>query len=345
MNKIIDIRLFHAFKEYFEVYLPKVKTRSEKTVNAYRASVNMYNNYIKIRDRKELFMITTKDYTASSILEFREWLQNEHGNSITTLNLRISALRAFCKYLMKDDPTLIEELSKILDIEKVPNSAKRELIYLSIEQLKILFQQPDANTRTGLRDKFFIELMYDSGCRDQEILNLRVKDLIIDKDNVSVKIMGKGNKFRMTPITPKIIPLFHRYRDVYLTDCLPDDLIFFTIRKGIKCKMSDDNVARFMKKYEKNIRETHPEYPHLHPHLLRHSRAMNLYIYGMPLPMISEWLGHTQLETTTIYAQATTEMKRKAADKADKANAKVFKDDVFNYADNDEVIKRLYGLK
>ena len=96
---------------------------------------------------------------------------------------------------------------------------------------------------------------------------------------------------------------------------------------------------------KKKIRETHPDFPHLHPHLLRHSRAMNLYIYGMPLPMISEWLGHTQLETTTIYAQATTEMKRRQAEKVEKANSNIFKDEVFNYANDDEMIKRLYGLK
>lgn len=345
MNNINDIRLFHGFKEYFEVYLPKVRSKSEKTVNTYRAAVNLYNDYIKMRDHKELFMVSLSDYNVASILEFRDWLQSERKNSISTLNLRIAAIRGFCKYLMKDDPMLIEELSKILDVEKIPDHTKKELIYLSLDQLETLFKQPDTHTKAGLRDRFFLELMYDSGCRDQEILDLHIKDFIIDKDAVSIKIIGKGSKFRVTPISSKILPLFYRYRDVYLKDCSPDDLIFFTVRKGIKDKMSDDNVARFMNKYENKIRETIPDYPHLHPHLLRHSRAMNLYIYGMPLTMISEWLGHTQLETTTIYAQATTEMKRRQAEKAEKANSKVFKDDVFNYANDDETIKRLYGLK
>ena len=82
---------------------------------------------------------------------------------------------------------LIEELSKILDIEKIPDSTKMELIYLTLEQLEILFQQPDIHTKAGLRDRFFLELMYDSGCRDQEILDLQIKDFIIDKDTVSVR--------------------------------------------------------------------------------------------------------------------------------------------------------------
>ena len=108
----------------------------------------------------------------------------------------------------------------------------------------------------------------------------------------------------MTPISEKILPSFFRYRDRFLPDNDPESLLFYTERKGIRTPMSDDNVARFMNKYEKMVRESDPEYPHLHPHLLRRSRAMNLYIHGMPLPLISEWLGHTQLETTTIYAQA-----------------------------------------
>lgn len=345
MYTINDIRLFHTFKKYFELYLPKVRSKSERTVNTYRCAVNLFNDYIKNREHKELCMVNVSDYTASNILEFREWLKNERGNSVATLNLRISALRAFCKYLMKDDPMLIEELSRILNIDKIPDPAKKELVYLSLEQLDILFQQPDIHKKIGLRDRFFLELMYDTGCRDQEILDLCVKDFVINKDSVSVNIIGKGNRFRTTPISPRILPLYYQYRDVYLFDSTQNDLMFYTTRKGIKDRMSDDNVARFMNKYEQKIRETYPDFPHLHPHLLRHSRAMNLYIYGMPLPMISDWLGHTQLETTTIYAQATTEMKRKASEKANKANSKVFKDEVFNYADNDEVIKQLYGLK
>ena len=72
---------------------------------------------------------------------------------------------------------------------------------------------------------------------------------------------------------------------------------------------------------------------------------MHLYLAGMPLPLISEWLGHSQLETTTIYARATTEMKRKAVEKISTSENSVFqKDEVFKYAYNDKVIKRLYGL-
>lgn len=341
----IDARLFQAFREYLENYLPNVRARSANTVEAYRAAINLFNEFIKDRDGKELYQVTVADYNEESILSFMDWLEKERNNSVSTVNQRLMEIRSFSKYLMKDDPALIGTLSKILDISKRQAPPRNDLVYLTSEQLELLFRQPDISTRKGLRDRFFLELMYDSGCRDQEILDLRVKDFVVGNGSACIKVVGKGGKFRVTPITTKILPLYNKYKEAYLKDCSPDDNIFYTVRGGIRFRMSDDNVARFMNKYEKMIKEDHPDFPHLHPHLLRHSRAMNLYINGMPLPMISEWLGHTQLETTTIYAQATTEMKRKASEKADKEHSSIFPDEEFKYANDEDVLKRLYGLK
>jgi hypothetical protein len=83
--------------------------------------------------------------------------------------------------------------------------------------------------------------------------------------------------------------------------------------------MSDDNVARFLRQHAATAHETCPEIPqNVHPHMLRHSRAMHLYQAGMPLALLTEWLGHADPETTLIYAHADTEMKRKALTKSQK---------------------------
>lgn len=109
--------------------------------------------------------------------------------------------------------------------------------------------------------------------------------------------------------------------------------------------MSSDNVQRFIEKYGAKARSQMPSIPHLHPHLFRHTRAMHLYMAGMPLEMVAQWLGHSQIETSLIYANATTEMKRAAVNKISIKGNAVFKgDEKFKYQNNDEVIKRLYGL-
>lgn len=109
--------------------------------------------------------------------------------------------------------------------------------------------------------------------------------------------------------------------------------------------MSCDNAQRFIEKYGVKAQKVMPSIPHLYPHLFRHTRAMHLYMAGMPLEMVAQWLGHSQMETSLIYANATTEMKRAAVKKISTKEASVFKDDEkFKYRDNDKVIKQLYGL-
>ena len=113
--------------------------------------------------------------------------------------------------------------------------------------------------------------------------------------------------------------------------------------------MSDDNVRKLLHSYGEAAKTVCPEIPdNLHPHLFRHSRAMHLYQHGMDLTLISQWLGHANLETTLIYAHADTEMKRKAIEKATsgKCDVSMRKPTQHNYgADEDEVLKRLYGLR
>ena len=109
--------------------------------------------------------------------------------------------------------------------------------------------------------------------------------------------------------------------------------------------MSCDTAQTFIKKYGIMAQKLNSAIPHVHPHLFRHTRAMHLYMAGMPLELVSQWLGHSQLETSLIYARATTDMKRKAVDKISAKENSVFKsDEKFKYADNEDVIRQLYGL-
>jgi len=124
--------------------------------------------------------------------------------------------------------------------------------------------------------------------------------------------------------------------------------LFYIVRQGEKLQMSDDNVARFMKKYGDAAKQQCNEIPdRIHPHLFRHTRAMHLYRGGMPLALVAQWLGHAQLETTLIYANADTEMKRRAIQKAT-STANPIQADIFSnerWSNDTELIRALYGLK
>ena len=127
----------------------------------------------------------------------------------------------------------------------------------------------------------------------------------------------------------------------------PDDYLFYTERSGKRFAMSPDNTERFIRKYGIAAFNVNPEVPEsLHCHMFRHSRSMHLYRSGMPMALLAEWLGHAQISTTMVYANADTEMKKEAIEKATSAlNPLVSGETADHEWENDEaMIRRLYGL-
>ena len=326
-------------------HIPIIKKESPNTVEAYRYTLNLYLDFLQEVSAKELSDITSMDFTKKNVLVFMDWLISHRGNKASTANLRLVHLRKFCHFLMEEDVLRLSELSAIQKIKGFPKECADEVHYLSVQEMKLVLSQPDTSKRLGIRDKFFMYLLYDSGCRVQEILDLRVRNFFIKNGVAQLHVIGKGNKFRATPISSELIEMFKEYCAHFHRNATQDDNLFYTVRNRIPIKMSSDNVQRFVEKYGAKARNQMPSIPHIHPHLFRHTRAMHLYMAGMPLEMVAQWLGHSQMETSLIYANATTEMKRAAVKKISSKENSVFGDNEnFKYRDNDKIIKQLYGL-
>lgn len=345
MRKIKDPTLFQSIRKFLMEDMPIVRKKSANTVDAYRYTLNLFFAFLREKDKKLLSSVTAKDFCQSNVLEFMDWLVEARGNKASTVNLRLKHIKRFCRFLMDENILLISELSSIQKIADVPNATDNTVKFLTVQETKLILSQPDTNKAIGLRDNFFLYLLYDSGCRIQEILDLKLRDFVVQKDSAELHIVGKGNKYRATPISQELIPKFERYCSVYHQGSSYEDYLFYTTRKGVRSQMSSDAAQAFIKKYGDKARATLTDLPHLYPHLFRHTRAMHLYMAGMPLELVSQWLGHSQMETSLIYARATTEMKRKAINKISSAENSVFKgDEKFKYADNEFVIQQLYGL-
>lgn len=345
MRKIKDPALFEKIREFLTEHMPIIKKESPNTVAAYRYTLNLYLDFLREVSAKELSDITSLDFTKKNILAFMDWLISSRKNKASTANLRLVHLRKFCRFLMEEDVLRLSELSAIQKIKEFPKECADEVLYLSVQEMKLVLSQPDTSKRIGIRDKFFMYLLYDSGCRVQEVLDLKVRSFFIKDGGVQLHVIGKGNKFRATPISNELLKMFKEYCTHFHRNPAQDDYLFYTIRNEIPTKMSSDNVQRFVEKYGAKARSQMPSIPHIHPHLFRHTRAMHLYMAGMPLEMVAQWLGHSQMETSLIYANATTEMKRAAVKKISTKENSVFADDEkFKYKDNGEIIKQLYGL-
>ncbi len=213
--------------------------------------------------------------------------------------------------------------------------------FISQEGMRELLATPDIRQKQGLRDQFFMALMYDAAARDCEMLGMKYEDFHVE--NNTVYLFGKGSKPRLVPVSKEITALFKEYSRRFHAGGRKSDPLFYTIHRHEKTFMSDDNVARFLKKYASEARKKNSEIPErVHPHMIRRSRAMHLYRAGMPLALLAEFLGHEDPETTLIYAFADTEMKREAIEKA-KGNTAAFSDHEEKgiWEDDDDIIAQL----
>jgi len=199
------------------------------------------------------------------------------------------------------------------------------------QQVDILFQL--------LRDYLMLYLPKQRCLSENTIKSYR------DTWNLLLYLTGKGGKRRVVPIMSKTVQHYLKYRKLFLNDNDQGQLIFYTVCHGLRMQMSDDNVARFLKQYAKSAMAICDEVPDsVHPHMFRHGRAMSLYRNGMPLALLSEFLGHENPETTLVYAYADTEMKRLAIEKATDSTNPIHAEVDALWINNDEMIKKLYGL-
>jgi site-specific recombinase XerD len=246
-------------------------------------------------------------------------------------------------YASAAEPTLTIYLADLAAIARLKAPAAAPVKYMTTDAVTALLATPDPGTRNGLRDQFFMILMYDLAARDAEMLALNLAD--IDTKRLTVDLLGKGSKPRRLPITSETAQHFGRYVSVFHPSPEPATPMFYTVRSHRPTRMSDDNVARFIRQHAATAKARCPDVPaRVHPHMLRHSRAMHLYQAGMPLALLTEWLGHADPETTLIYAHADTEMKRHALEKANSATTHSPLPTPL-WHDHEDIIQRLCGLK
>lgn len=303
-------------KPYFTVYLPKQKGCSEHTIQSIHNTWNLFLRHLATEQKINITKLAFSDINPSTVLGFLDHMETEKNWKPATRNQRLSCIRSFFKYSAAMEPVLYPCFAALEEIPLKKGADKSYVIeFMSPEAMKTLLEAPDTCTRLGVRDQFFMSLMYDSAARDCEMLGLKLEDY--HEDNNSVYLWGKGAKARLVPVSKETTALFINYRGIFHDSSSAQDPLFYTIHRKAKTQMSDDNVARILKKHSESARKCNPDVPEkVHPHMFRKSRAMHLYRAGMPLALLAEFLGHEDPETTRIYAYADTEMKREAISKA-----------------------------
>ena len=344
-----DISLFPLIHDYLKIYLPKQRNVSPNTILSYRKALEELLDYVKEHEQIPLGSISFEHLTADIIFSFLEYLELEKEYSIPTRNARFAAIRAFMDYAADHDVALVANLNRLKKVpfKKPANNAMVD--YMSMAAITAIIEQPDANTPKGLRDRLFIMLLYDTGARVQEVLNIKLRDLRLGRFP-KVTLFGKGRKTRVVPLMDKTAQHLKKYLSVFHEDAAQDGdaPLFYSVIHSNKQQLSDRRARYMLQKYSEHARCVCSEVPeNVYPHLFRHSRAMHLYQEGMDLTLVSQWLGHSQLETTQIYAHADTEHKRRAIEAATPQDNPLYsKLNSARYTVTDEeTLKKLTGLK
>jgi len=344
MKKNTD-KMLTFMREFLTVFLPKQRKSSPHTILATKQVWNMLLLFVCSKIGKKVEKLTFLDFTQEIVTKFLDETQQLKNWSPATRNHRLARIRSFFRYSASIEPTMAIYLERLRNIPLQKDVNKSFVLeYMPKEAMAAVLRQPDANKKSGIRDQFYLVLMYDSAARNSEMLSLRFSDF--DPAGKCVCLWGKGNKPRNVPISDNTIQHFHKYAKIYHPTGDGTIPMFYTVRKGKKGEMSPDNVARFLQQYSNSARAECPGVPdNTYPHMVRRSRAMHMYQAGMPLEILAQFLGHDDPLTTLVYARADNEMKRKAIEKVAALTGLVEPEaEEAIWEDNDEMIKRLLGL-
>lgn len=299
--------------DFFTVYLSKQKNVSPNTIHSYRDTFKLLIKYCQEVKKTSAEKITLDLLSSQWLIEFLEWLEIERRCSVATRNQRLAALHSFFRYIQAEEPAEIFHFQKIAAIPT--KKAKKTVVdYLSPDAIKMLLAQPDKYTPKGRRDLTLMSVLYDSGARVQELIDIKVSDVVL-QEPATITLLGKGNKVRRIPIMKNTIVLLQSYiLENQLDKPWRNEEPLFTNTQHHK--LTKEGVAFIIAKYVALARQTSTIVPlKVKAHMLRHSKAMHLLQAGVNLIYIRDFLGHVDIKTTEVYARADTEIKRKAIEK------------------------------
>jgi integrase/recombinase XerD len=311
-----DVTDFAEYLEsFFTDYLGAEQGASKHTVRSYRDTFILLIDYMSDVQCIPVDKLLMKNLNRDVVLSFLNWLQDKRKNSASTRNQRYAAIRSFFEFLERKDPTRLATWQSIRSI-KLKKTPVSTINHLTVDGIKCLLDQVPTKDRHSRRNLTLLSLLYESGARVQELVDLTPSCLRLDKPAL-VRLHGKGNKTRIVPLREQQVDILTTYLE---ENCLNTPLqsqrpLFFN---SSGAKLTCSGITYILKIYAAMARAVHPELipKQISPHILRHSKAMHLFQAGVNLVYIRDILGHVSVQTTEIYARADSRLKRESLEKA-----------------------------
>lgn len=295
--------------DFFLRHLASERNVSPHTTIAYRDTLKLFLRFVATRGRRPIDQLAISDLTADVVLEFLADLETSRGNAIRTRNARLAALQTFFRYVAGREPVLASQCHPVFAIP-TKKASRPVLGYLNEQELAHLFAQVDRSEVQGERDYLLLAVLYDTGARIQEVLDLTPHDFHFDTP-AYVRVRGKGRRERLCPLLPQTARLVRRFLMAHgrsPADAQP----VLQNRRG--ARLTRHGARYLLLKHLRRAASSMPSLarPKISPHTLRHTKAMHLLQSGVPLVTVKDFLGHVDLTSTEVYVQADLEMKRTA---------------------------------
>ena len=294
----------HAF---FEDHLIAQRGLRPATIKSYRDAIRLFLSFVATDLHCKLTRVGLADLTDARVSRFLQSLEIDRHNHIRSRNQRLTALKVFFNYLASRAPERWAQAERINAIP-LKRVAPPQTVFLERDEIETLFAKLPANGALALRDRTLLLFLYNTGARVQEVADLCVRNLELDKRRVHLH--GKGDKWRTCPLWDETVALLKQLleQNVASSDGCP---IFTSQRREPLTRFGIYKIVRHHTQHlTKQGADLKPRM--ISPHVFRHSAAVGLLESGVEVNVIRAWLGHVSLETTNRYAEITTAMKAAA---------------------------------
>jgi site-specific recombinase XerD len=295
-------------KRFFSHYLPVQKGLSVNTILAYRDAVKLLLCHAADTVKIAVDELAVEDISEKIVLGFLDHLEQSRGCSTITRNARLAAIRSLFEYIARQEPVLLVHCAQIRAIP-LKGTEHKTVDYLNEKQMQALLDNVDVNSRTGMRDKALLMLLYNTGARVSEIVALELDDLRLD-DSAQIRLLGKGRKERSCPLWAETVTVLNSYLHQRAPKEPGTQQVFLNANGAPITRFGIRYITR---KYGAQAQVKQPDMTakRVNPHTIRHTSAMHLLRAGNDINMVSYWIGHADINTTHIYVEIDMEMKRK----------------------------------
>jgi len=304
--------LSYLITHFFRSYLTHELGVSQNTIESYSDTLRVLITYQCKKCNKHPEELEIQMLDTESILDFLDYLEHDRGNSESTRNQRLAAIKSFFHYAARETPELMLPNERIQAIRSKKTDHKPPPS-LTVEQVHAILDSINTSPLIGLRDKALIQLLYNTGARVQEIADLRISDLRVERP-ATVTLTGKGRKTRTIPLWDETVQHIQAYLQAREHNGIHSDHLFLNNKAE---PITRFGIGRRIALHAKNAEKECPSLKELTitPHLFRHSTALHLIETGNDITIVKEWLGHASIKTTSQYIEVSLARKRNALEK------------------------------